>query len=141
MSTQPQPQARDRGRRNSRVVLAMIFIAAGVLHFVIPAAYERIVPPWLPGPRLLVLVSGACEVAGGIGLLVPAVRRAAALGLIALLIAVWPANVQMLLDAHASHASAAWQAALVARLPLQVVLMAWVWWAAEYRRSSSFSRR
>jgi uncharacterized membrane protein len=93
--------------------------------------YEHIGPPWLPAACLLVLVSGACEVAGGIGLLVPAVRRAAAVGLIALLVAVWPANVQMLMDAHASHASAAWQAALVARLPFQLVLMMWIWWAAK----------
>ena len=121
---------RTTWRRASLHVLSALFVAAGVLHFAIADSYVRIVPPWLPAPRALVYVSGACEVAGGLGLLVPATRRAAALGLVLLLLAVWPANLQMLLNARAAGAPPWWQALLLARLPLQLVLVYWVWWAA-----------
>ncbi|MDB4948935.1 MAG: hypothetical protein JWM27_1584 [Gemmatimonadetes bacterium] len=114
----------------SRAVLCVLFVAAGVLHFAMPEPYVRIVPPWLPAPRALVYVSGFFEMAGGIGVLPARTRRLAAVGLVALLVAVWPANVQMLLNAHAAGASPSWQAALAARLPVQLALMAWVWWAA-----------
>ena len=114
----------------SILVLAAGFVVAGALHLVKPAPYIRIVPPWLPAPALLVLVSGLAEIAGGVGLLLPRTRAAAGWGLIALLGAVFPANVQMLLDAVSHHASRGWIAALVARLPLQVVLIWWVWRAA-----------
>ena len=77
-------------------VIALIFLAAGVMHFVVPASYIRIVPPWLPRADLLVVVSGVAEILGGVGVMVPATRRAAAWGLIALLVAVFPANMQML---------------------------------------------
>ena len=111
-------------------LIGLGFIFAGVLHFVKPESYLKIVPPWLPAPMALVLISGACEVLGGAGVLLPATRALAGWGLIALLVAVFPANVQMLLDAHASHASRAYQSALVGRLPLQALLIWWVWRAA-----------
>jgi uncharacterized membrane protein len=84
----------------------------------------RIMPPALPAPRLLVLLSGVAEVAGGLGLLWPATRRWAAWGLLALLVAVFPANVHML-QLHEQLHLPAW--ALWARLPLQPLLMWWVW--------------
>jgi uncharacterized membrane protein len=74
-----------------------------------------------------VAISGACEIAGGLGLLVPRVRQAAGVGLIALLIAVFPANIQMLLDARAEGAVRWMQVLLWLRLPLQPLLMGWVW--------------
>lgn len=114
----------------SRIVLAALFAFAGTMHFVIPALYERIMPPWLPAHRALVLVSGACEIAGGLGLLVPRLRRAAGIGLIALLVAVWPANLQMLLNARAAHQPGWAQVLLFLRLPLQIVLIGWVWRAS-----------
>lgn len=117
----------------SLVLIAIVFVAAGVLHLVKPDPYIRIIPSWLPAPAALVLVSGVCEIAGGIGVLFPATRAAAGWGLIALLVAVFPANVQMLLDAHARHASTGWQLALGARLPLQAWLIWWVWRAAARR--------
>ena len=113
----------------AHVIIAIILIGSGVLHFVRPRAYASIVPPWLPSPRVLVLVSGVFEIAGGLGVLHPATRVAAGWGLIALLVAVFPANVQMLMNAHAAHASPAYQAALVARLPLQPLLVWWVFTA------------
>jgi len=111
----------------SLVALALLFAAAGTLHFLRPDTYLRILPPYLPAPRLLVLLSGAVEVAGGLGLLWPATRRVAAWGLLALLAAVFPANVHML-QMHAQLGLPAW--VLWARLPLQPLLMWWVWRAA-----------
>jgi uncharacterized membrane protein len=114
----------------SRIVLAALFAFAGTMHFIIPASYVRIMPPWVPAHREMVLVSGACEIAGGIGLLVPLLRRVAGIGLIALLVAVWPANLQMLLNARAAHQPAWAQMLLLLRLPLQIVLIGWVWRAS-----------
>jgi uncharacterized membrane protein len=109
------------------VALALFFTAAGINHFLHPAVYARIVPPWLPASTLLVRVSGIFEILGGIGVLVPNTRRFSGAGLIALLVAVFPANVQMAQhpDLYADIATAT---ALYIRLPLQVVLIAWVWW-------------
>ena len=111
----------------SRYALALFFSVAGLLHFIFPAAYAAIMPPWLPAPLLLVYVSGACELAGGIGLLPARTRRLAGLGLIALSLAVLPANVQMLLNARAAGDPAWQQALLLARLPLQAALVWWIW--------------
>ncbi len=117
----------------SLVLISIVFVAAGALHLVKPGPYVRIVPRWLPDPALLVLVSGLAEMLGGIGVLLPVTRVAAGWGLILLLIAVFPANIQMLLDAHSHHAARLWQGALVLRLPLQAALIWWVWRAAVHR--------
>lgn len=117
----------------SRILIAAIFIGAGILHLVRPGSFVTMVPPWLPAPLLLVVVSGVCEMLGGVGVLVPATRVAAGWGLIALLVAVLPANVQMLIAARAAGASRGWQATLLVRLPLQLVLMWWVHRAAVRR--------
>ena len=78
-----------------RSLFALFFVVAGSAHFVFPDAYARIVPPLLPQPKVLVLVSGITAIAGGIGILVPKTRRMAAFGLVVLLIAVFPANIYM----------------------------------------------
>lgn len=115
------------GRAAAVYALAALFIVAGVLHFAIPRSYAAIVPPFLPARRFLVYLSGAAELAGGVGLLVPRLRRPAALGLIALLAAVFPANVQMLANALAAG-KPQWQVTLLwARLPLQFVLICIIW--------------
>jgi uncharacterized membrane protein len=103
------------------------------MHFVIPASYVRIMPAYVPWPREMVLLSGACEIAGGIGLLVPRVRRWAGVGLVLLLAAVWPANLQMWMNARAAHQPVWAQTLLMLRLPLQIVLMGWVWRASHPR--------
>ncbi len=114
-----------------RRLIAGLFIAAGLAHFVVPAFFEAIVPPWLPGwmpsPRALVYLSGVAELAGGLGVLVPAARGAAGWGLLTLLVAVFPANVFMWREAQASGAPTWWVAALTVRLPLQALLLWWVW--------------
>ncbi len=125
----------------SRIVLAALFVAAGTLHFIIPDQYAAVMPPWLPMHRALVFISGVAEIAGGIGLLVPRTRRAAGIGLILLLIAVWPANLQMLLNARAAGASTVVQALFLLRLPLQFVLIYWVWRASRGEPASSRTPR
>ncbi|MGB5811888.1 MAG: DoxX family protein, partial [Polyangiales bacterium] len=77
-------------------VTAIAMVAIGVLHFVQPKPFVRIVPKSLPAPLALVYISGFFEIAGGVGLLIPETRIAAAWGLIALYIAVFPANINML---------------------------------------------
>ncbi|HVE12509.1 MAG TPA: DoxX family protein [Elusimicrobiota bacterium] len=108
--------------------LAAFFVAAGTAHFVNPGFYLRFMPPYLPRPLLLVYVSGFFEIAGGVGVLIPRLRRAAAWGLVALLIAVLPANVQMLVDDFA-RVGALGKALLLLRLPFQLVFIRWVLWA------------
>ena len=106
-------------------LVGALFIAAGALHFKIPETYERIVPSYLPAHRELVLASGAFEILGGLGVLPRATRRAAGIGLIALLLAVFPANIYMATESAAfATVAPAW--ALWARLPLQFALMWWV---------------
>ncbi len=118
-----------------RLALAFAFTGAGVAHFVRPRFFEAIVPPYLPAPHALVLISGAAEVAGGVGLLIPAVRRAAGWGLVALLLAVFPANVYMWQENVAIDGEHLPRWALLARLPLQFVLIAAVLWSS--RRSAA----
>jgi uncharacterized membrane protein len=115
----------------SLYLLAVLFVGAGVLHFLRPETYLRIMPPALPAPRLLVLLSGAAEMAGGLGLLLPATRRWAAWGLLALLLAVFPANIYML-QIHEQLHLPTWVGR--ARLPLQPLLMWWVWRASGQAR-------
>jgi uncharacterized membrane protein len=107
-------------------LLGFFFIAAGILHFLRPGMYLRIVPPYLPWPRELVLVSGLSEVALGVLVLTPRFRVPAAWGLVALLVAVFPANLHMAL--HPELFRKLHPVALWLRLPLQGVLIAWAFW-------------
>lgn len=117
----------------SRAFLAAFFSVAGIMHFVAPDQYAAIVPTWLPNARPLVAISGVCEILGGLGVLLPGTRRLAGWGLIALLLAVFPANVHMLQLGYTNHAPAYWKAALWLRLPLQLPMLWWVWRAAARR--------
>src|SRR5947209_8635022 len=78
-----------------RAALATFFVVSGLVHLIRPSVYVPIMPSYLPYPSELILVSGIAELAGGIGLLYPPTRRVARYGLIALLVAVFPANIQM----------------------------------------------
>jgi uncharacterized membrane protein len=109
------------------------FFLGGIAHFAFTQAEMRIVPPWVPAPRLAVLVSGAFELAGALALLWPRWRAGAAWGLLALTLAVTPANVYMLQHAESFAAVPHW--ALVARLPLQLLLLALIWRVAAHARS------
>jgi uncharacterized membrane protein len=104
---------------------AALFVTSGTLHFLKPELFRSIVPPALGHANELVAISGLAELAGGIGLLVPATRRAAAYGLVALALAVWPANIYMAM-ASARFASVAPAWVLWARVPLQIPLILWI---------------
>ena len=119
------------GGRLLVAALAALFIVAGAVHLIAPAIYLPIMPPALPYKPALILISGVAEIAGGIGLLLPRLRRAAAWGLIALLVAVFPANVQMALNGFASGAAPWALALLLLRLPLQPILIWLVYRAAK----------
>ena len=122
-----------RRLRASHIAIAGVFVGAGILHFVIPRSYLAIVPALFPARLFLVYLSGAAEVAGGLGVLLPRTRRWAAIGLIALLAAVFPANVQMLAAAITAGKPHGQLALLWLRLPLQPLLM-WIIWRAAGRR-------
>ena len=123
-------QGKGSGRRKEilRVVLAVAIITVGITHFTHSAQFVRIVPPQLPDPLALVYISGVFEILGGIGLLIPIVSVAAAWGLIALFVAVFPANINQAInsipiDGIPHHPLLYWF-----RLPFQAVLIAWAWW-------------
>jgi uncharacterized membrane protein len=116
----------DGGARRSRAMLALFFIGSGVNHFVAPGAYRAIVPPRLKAhAKLAVDVSGVAEILGGVGVLLPATRRPAGVGLMALLVAVFPANLYMARTPERFRRIP--RSALYARLPLQPLAMWWAW--------------
>ncbi|AKF09978.1 hypothetical protein DB32_007127 [Sandaracinus amylolyticus] len=112
-----------------RVLLAVLFVSAGVMHFVIEPTFTAMVPPFLPAPRVLVWISGVAEIALGLATLAPRLRPYAGWGLVALLIAVFPANVYMVFDDTPAIDAPRW--ALWARLPIQALLVGWAIWATE----------
>ena len=109
----------------AKLLFGCLFVVAGVCHFRFTSVYLRIMPPLLPQPRLLVQLSGAVEILLSLLLLTPAWTRLAAWGLIALLIAVFPANVYMAMHPERFPRFPGWL--LWGRLPLQGVLIAWAW--------------
>jgi uncharacterized membrane protein len=124
------PDRFARYRRPARRILGILFIAAGVMHFIVPSFYVAIMPPYLPSHRTLVYLSGVAEVLGGVGVLLPSTRRLAGWGLILLLLAVFPANIHMFTEAQAEQGWSLYTVGLLLRLPLQFVMMAVVYWCA-----------
>lgn len=118
-----------------RWILAIFFILAGTNHFRTPSVYLAMMPPSLPWPSGLSAIAGACEILGGVGILVPGYRRAAGWGLVVLLVAVFPANFHVARIGYMAGFS--FSAALLwLRLPFQLVLIAWVAWVAIGRERS-----
>ena len=117
------------GTGTEHLQLAGMMIGSGVLHLVAPGTYERTVPRQLPDARKVVFVSGVVELACGALLLVPATRKVGGWATVALLAAVFPANVQMMLDAGTEHQAAKnvpaplFRAVALARLPMQVPMI------------------
>ena len=112
-----------------RTLAALAMVAIGFTHFVDPAPFIRIVPPFLPAPLVLVYVSGFFEILGGLGLLWSRSRQWASWGLIALYLAVFPANINMAINEIQLEPGGeipTW--AMWIRLPLQAVFIALAWW-------------
>lgn len=118
----------QNNKETLRGVLAVCMVVAGVLHFVASDPFIRIVPGFLPAPAALVYISGVIEILLGLGLLVPSLQQPAAWGLVALFIAVYPANLNMAINdiQIAGIPNTWWFQAF--RLPFQFVLIAWAYW-------------
>ncbi|HEY8083583.1 MAG TPA: hypothetical protein VIE64_08545 [Solirubrobacterales bacterium] len=115
---------------SSQKALAGFFGFVGTMHFVTPRSFEAIMPPWVPHHREAVIVSGIAEIAGGAAVFPPRTRRFARWWLLALLVAVFPANVHMAVNPDQVKGLDLDQVprwALWARLPLQPLAMIWVW--------------
>ncbi len=109
-----------------KYLLAALFILGGINHFVMPEFYLQIMPPYLPAPLFLVYLSGFFETGLGIALLIPKFSRRAAWGIILTLIAVFPANIYMAMNAEKFPDLS--PLLIYLRLPLQFVLIAWAFW-------------
>ena len=110
----------------SLYIMATLYILAGVNHFIKPKFYLRIIPRYLPWHKTINYLSGIAEVLFGALLLVPAYSTLAAWGIIALLIAVFPANINHLNSYKPGSSIPLW--ALYIRLPFQGLLIFWAWW-------------
>ena len=122
-----------RYKRPLCYVMGTFYVVAGLMHFVVPDTYAGVIPPQFPRPLALAYFSGVAEVLLGVGVLVRQTRRYAAWGLIALLLAIFPANVYMategiVVDAAPDGMESLARVGAWARLPLQGLLIAWAWW-------------
>lgn len=106
-------------------VMALLYIVAGINHFRTPKVYLKIIPPYFPNPKTLNLISGFLEIVLGSALCFPYCTKLAAWGIIALLIAVFPANIYMYQNEKASLNLPLWLRFI--RLPLQIALIYWAY--------------
>ncbi len=115
--------------------LSALLIGSGVLHLVRPEVYLPMMPSYLPAHLPLVYLSGVFEILGGVGMLLPRTRRWAGLGVMALLVAVFPANIHIAMNdiPVAGHDVPLWGHLL--RLPLQAVKIWMAWWGTRGRAS------
>jgi uncharacterized membrane protein len=132
-----RPERLTRSRSLGLGFVFLWFLIGGIAHFAATNQEIRIVPPYVPWPRLAVLVSGVFELLGAAALLWPRARRSAGFGLIVLTIAVTPANIYMLRSADLFNLPY-WT--LVLRLPLQVSLIALIWWSTSSPASRDSTR-
>lgn len=111
----------------SILLISLLFTVAGAMHLVFPEPYLKQMPSYLPAPWRLVIASGIFEMLGGIGVLFPRLRRISGIGLIALLVAVFPVNIHMYLTLASSQKWTWLGVALLIRLPLQFLLIYWIY--------------
>jgi uncharacterized membrane protein len=119
-------------KKKSLYVMILFYAGAGINHFINPAFYLQIMPSWIPMHKQMVFISGVAEILCAVLLLFPKTRRAGAWCTIALLIAVFPANIQMMLDYNRNDNPLLWVAVL--RLPIQLLL---IWWAYRFTRPTT----
>lgn len=118
-------RADTRIRRVLRGLLGVFLVLQGINHFVLDGFFVRAIPSWLPWPMFLVYLSGIAEIGLGVAVLIPRIRILAGWGIVALLIAVFPANIEMAL--HPEQWPEVSPAILWARLPFQALFVYWVW--------------
>lgn len=106
--------------------MAFMYVFAGIMHFIKPKVYLRIMPRYLPNHKLLVLLSGIAEIALGIGLCIPTLKNASIHGIIAMLTVFLLVHFYMLSEEKASAGIPKW--ILLLRIPLQIVLIYWAYW-------------
>lgn len=111
-------------------LMALIYIIAGIMHFVRPKMYKRMLPAYLPGHKQLVIISGIAEIVIGIALCFSITKNLAVYAIIAMLIFFLPAHFHMLFNKKASMGIAKW--VLVARIPLQFLLVFWAYYYLRY---------
>jgi uncharacterized membrane protein len=117
-------------------LLVLFFVVSGLNHFLSPHFYLAIVPSYLPWHAPLIAISGVAEILGGLGVLLPATRKFAAWGLIALLVAVFPANIEAISTGMVIAGNVVPKWMLWARLPLQLVFASWVYLTCLKRTSA-----
>lgn len=122
-------QEETRARRAARIALAVLYIAFGCLHLAAADRFLPIMPSWVPFARDVVLFTGACEIAGGLGLLIPRLRWIAGLMLALYAVGVYPANVHhAMADVHVPGLPSSWWYH-APRLAFQPVFVWWALWA------------
>ncbi len=121
-------------RDNARVATGAAFILTGVSHFLIPGKFLEMMPPFLPAPVFLIYLSGVFEIVGGGALMFSKTKRLAAAGLMLLLLAVFPANVYVALNNVQLGGFMNYSIYQWLRLPMQFVLIVWVWWCGGGKR-------
>lgn len=121
----------EKARSVTRVALAVAMVGVGLLHFISPTPFVAMIPKSFPAPLALVYISGLAEISGGVGLLVERLRRAASFGLIALYVAVFPANVNMAIHGLPLGDFQPSPLALWIRLPFQLVFIALAYWVGK----------
>jgi uncharacterized membrane protein len=122
-----------KAQRVGVVIAAVFYVIAGSMHFVSPDLYIRVIPPLLPWRNQLVATSGFFEILGGLGLLFLPSRRMAAWGLVALLVAVFPANLYVATNPAETGTTSISPLLRWGRLPLQAPLIWWVLWCTKRR--------
>ena len=122
-------------RNISLILMVLLYLAAGINHFIHPEPYRSIMPPWLPFHSAFIAISGVCEILFALLLLQKRTRVVAAWLIIALLVAIFPANIQMFINYGRSGNPLLWIA--IVRLPVQGLL---IWWAFGFTKESKLEK-
>ena len=122
---------RTKVRDILRWVLALAFLAAGVLHLVVPGPFLGITPGWVPWPDQVIRLTGVAEIAGALGLMVPRLRQAAGVGLALYAVCVFPANIKHAMDTLGDPDAVLGWTYHGPRLVFQPVIVWWCLWAGE----------
>lgn len=128
MSASAERPLRERVRTVARWIVTVAMVAIGVVHFARPEPFLAIMPPFIPFHLAMVLISGAAEIGLGLGLVPKQTRRWASYGLIALYVAVFPANIYMAVAGISPMGEPVPAWAAWGRLPIQPLLMWLAWW-------------